>query len=139
MGLVVVVLLQWTVSSREWYHYVPTAVPGAVGAEGDVFASTARVVRSPITWTASFLLFAFAAVLGGLAFVGSDLVPADPATTGLVMGGLAAVLLVVYLFAGTYYLAKSRGVGDAAATAAGASVIALVLAAVIFARLLLGL
>lgn len=137
-GVLLVAVVRWMVDSREWYHYTPTAVPGGGGGGGDAFAAVSRVLRSPITWTLSFLVFAFAAVVGGLSFVGSDIVSLGGPATGLVMGALAVVLLTVYLFVGSYYMARSRGTGEAAATAIGASIVALAVAGAIFLKLLLG-
>jgi hypothetical protein len=136
MGGLLLAVVVYLLGAREWYHYTPT--PAGAGS-GDVFASTARVVRSPVTWTVSFLVFVFAVAGAGMAFVaGPEVEFVDPGLMGAVLSGLAAILLVVYLFGGTVYLAKSRGLSDATATALGTALIALLFIGVIFLRLLIG-
>lgn len=136
-GAFLLAVVLYLISAREWYQYTPTAV-GAGGGAGDVFASTSRFVRSPVTWTVSFLVFAFVLVLGGLAFVGSPLVAfADRGLMVLVLLAAAVLLFVIYLFAGTYYLAKSRGIDDAAASGLGAGLLGLLVVVAIFLKLLL--
>jgi hypothetical protein len=137
MGGLLLAVVVYLLGAREWYHYTP-AVAGA--GTGDVFTSTARVVRSPVTWTVSFLVFVAAVVGAGMAFVAAPEVEfVDPGLTSMALTGLAALLLVIYLFGGTVYLAKSRGFGDAAATAFGAGVITLLFIGVVFLKLLTGL
>jgi hypothetical protein len=137
MGVLLLAVAVWALSARDWYHYRPTVVGGAGG--GDAFAATARFIGSPVTWTVSFLVFVFALLLAALAFVGSETVPlGDVATVGPVMGAVAAVLFAIYLFAGTYYMVKSRGLGNAAATASGSIVVAITIMLVVFVRLFFG-
>jgi len=136
MGVLLFAVVFFLINSREWYQYTPALVGTA---DDDVFSSTARFVQSPVTWTASFLVFVFALLLAGLAFVGSDLVPvSDPAAMGTVLAAIAALLVVVYVFAGAYYLVKSRGLGNAAATGAGAALVALLFLVAVFVNLLFG-
>ena len=102
--------------SRGRPHYTPRVVD----EDDSLAAYLGRVARRPVTWTVAFvlltLLTAGAAVLAVGGFEVSAGV-AGAATTVLAVVG--AVVLVGYLFYGTFVAARSRGLHSAQAFAFG--------------------
>lgn len=113
--------------------------PGSSARTGAVLLSWVRA--SPMAWIAGFLLLVLAVGGTTLLFVGGLLPDPSAGTTqlaGLVLAGLLALALLVYLVWGAYSTARARGYPRSGAAAVGVWMFGLLFVAVITAQLLTG-
>lgn len=109
------------------------------------FGSTAfdrlnSLATEPTVWAVTFVLGALILGLGVVAIVGDGLVegvPVDILT--LVIGAIVALVIVSYLFWGTYAATRNRGFGSAQAIGVGIGTLGLLFLLVIVLQLVVGL
>lgn len=97
----------------------------------------ARAARSPAVWTLTFVVACVGFAGAALVFVGVLSLPAGTraiAGAGLVVGG--ALVLVFYLFYGTFASARGHGLANSHAAALGSWAVGLLFVVVIALKLL---
>lgn len=95
-----------------------------------------RAAHSDDVWMLGFLLVAVVVGLGAVAFAGGDLVPVSQGLAQtLALGGLG-LLLVLFVFLGTYFSVRERGGPSARGAAIGSIVLGFLMLAVISMQLL---
>lgn len=127
MGLVLLAIVVVVARSRNWRRTSPGVEPG------DAFS---RLLASPTTWVIVFAVAALGAAAGAVAVVGGAGVEVPGETVVLALAGTFFLLLAVYLFAGVYASARSKGMGRAPAVGLGSAVIGLLLLGLIVLQLL---
>lgn len=94
-----------------------------------------RLQNSVGVWIAVFLLLTFAVGGGAVLYVRGDLPAGAAQAGGAALAAVLAVSLVAYFGWGGYYIARSRGLGNAQAVAAGAWLLGMLFVAVIAVQL----
>ncbi|MFB6080738.1 MAG: hypothetical protein ABEJ81_07060 [Haloferacaceae archaeon] len=106
------------------------------GGEGES-SLLARAARSQVVWT---LVFVVAAIgLGGAAILFTGTVPIPDGIKAAAGGALAAgvgILLMFYVFYGTFASARARGLGSSQAAALGSWLVGLLFIVVVALKLL---
>lgn len=119
------------VAGREWREYTP-----AVGdRSGDGPGLVSRAASDPTVWTVAFLVAALGGVGATVLFVG-DGGEGLRQGAGVFLAVGAAVVLVGYLFYGTFVSARGRGLKSSQAAALGSWALGLLGIAVISFKLL---
>ena len=128
-GLLLIGIVAYLVWGRDWRGY---AVPTGGSAE-----TVDGLARSPAVWSLAFLALAFALGLGAVLFVGgASAVGVSPATVGVAIALLSALIFVLFLFFGVYRSARYRGLKSAQAAGVGTWLVGLLLIAAITVKLL---
>ncbi|MDR5671780.1 putative membrane protein [Halalkaliarchaeum sp. AArc-CO] len=95
--------------------------------------------EDPAVLAVGFLLLAVGMGLGVVAAVGDGFLEGVPVDLlAVVLGATLALVLVAYLFWGTYAASRRRGLGNAQAVGVGVGTLGLLFLAVIAAQLLFG-
>lgn len=120
MGLVLLAVAAAVVSGRHWRGYRPT-----LGGEKGRFAFLSDLARSTTVWILAFLAAGLLVGGGAVLALGGSLVgtgeipPGVQQTGGALVLGLAGVSIFLYLFYGSYRVARSHGLQRAAAVMVG--------------------
>lgn len=105
-----------------------------------LFERLQTAADDPGVWAAGFLLLAVGLGVGAVAVVGDGLVEGVPADLlAVVLGATFALVMVAYLFWGTYAASRHRGLGNAQAVGVGIGALGLVFLAVVTFQLMFGL
>lgn len=127
------------VRGRHWRGYRPT-----LGREGGTFERLEALAGNPVVWVVAFLAAGLAVGGAAVMFLGGSLVgeatlPASAqAAAGAVVAAVVAIALTLYLFYGTYQLARSHGLQRAAAVMVGSWALGLLAVVGIAVKLLAG-
>jgi hypothetical protein len=96
-----------------------------------------RLARSPAVWTLAFVVVTLGLAGAALAFTGVVAIsPGAEAAAGIALAVGAGLLVLFYLFYGTFASARARGLGSSQAAALGSWAIGLLFAVVIALKLL---
>lgn len=118
--------------SRGRFRYSPSYA----NDDADFATTVVRVAQRPLTWTVSFVVLTLLA--GGttvLAVGGFDVSSGIAGGATVLLAAIGAVVLVGYLFYGTFVVARSRGLHPAQAAAFGSWAVGLLVLAVVAASL----
>ncbi|MFB6303286.1 MAG: hypothetical protein ABEH78_10565 [Haloferacaceae archaeon] len=113
------------------------SLPERVTSEEGEPSPLVRAVRSPAVWTLAFVLAALG--LAGAALAVAGIVPLSPGATAAAGGALAAgagLLLLFYIFYGTFASARARGLAKSQAAMLGSWAVGLLFVVVIALKLL---
>ncbi|MFB6298714.1 MAG: hypothetical protein ABEH65_00460 [Halobacteriales archaeon] len=140
MGAIVLAVAILIMRLRAWK---PTPTPqgggdGGAGFSGAVADGLVKLARDPMGWTIAFILTIL--LFGGATLVFAGLVSIPPALQGtltLAIGALFVLMFTIYIFAGTYLAARSRGLASSMAAAVGSWVIGLLFLAALGVKLIL--
>ncbi len=113
-GALVVAVVGYVLTARDWRHHAPTAE----SRETDYSLEWAEgAVHSPTVWTLAFVASAGVAGLAAVGFVQEGAPMGE--VSGLAMWSTFGVLLAAFLFAGTFSAVRGRGYGNAVAAMVG--------------------
>ncbi|MFB6148068.1 MAG: hypothetical protein ABEJ48_00230 [Halobacteriales archaeon] len=139
MGAIVLAVAVLIMRLRAW-RASPTPHGGGDGGTGGFSSAVAdglvKLARDPMGWTLAFVVTIL--LFGGATLVFAGWVSVPPAlqgTLGLLIGGLFGLLFVIYIFAGTYLAARSRGLANSMAVAVGSWVVAMLFLAALALKL----
>lgn len=119
--------------SRGRYRYSPRFAK----REGGPLSGLHSAVRTPVAWTVAFVLLTLLAGGATVLAVGGFGVSAGIATGAVaVLAGVGVVVLVSYVFYGTFVAARSRGLHAAQAAAFGSWAVGLLVLVAVAASLL---
>lgn len=131
MGLLGLGVLVLVLRARGWYEYTPQVAYGDLRAGREEPGSAlSRYARSTNAWTVAYLLL----VLG---FTAAVLVYLSGAITGLAVVYAVGGIVALYLVVGVYVVVRDSGRPNAQAVAATVFTVALLVLAVISARLIM--
>lgn len=139
-GLLIVVLAAASRIAKRTPHGA-AADPDAGGSGWSTLADLLRRLASdPGVWAAGFVLVAVGLGLGAVAIVGDGLVAGVPVDVlAVVVGATLALVLVSYLFWGTYAASRHRGLGNAQAVGVGIGTLGLLFLLLVALQLVVGL
>lgn len=112
-------------------------LPARITSEEGEPSRFARAARSPAVWTLAFVGAALGLAGAALAFVGVISLPEGTrAVAGLALAAGTGLLLLFYVFYGTFASARARGLGSSQAAALGSWMIGLLFVVIIALKLL---
>jgi hypothetical protein len=117
--------------SRGRVRYTP-----GYATDDDLATSLIRIARRPVTWTVSFVVLTL--LVGGatvLAVGGYDVSPVVSDGATALLAAVGVVVLVTYVFYGTFVAARSRGLHPAQAAAFGSWAVGLLVLVAVAASL----
>ncbi|ELZ81458.1 hypothetical protein C455_04676 [Haloferax larsenii JCM 13917] len=143
VGFVVgVVLLAFVVAyvGRGWRQYTvsaPVGGGGSGGSSGETSSTMSNWTEDPTVLSLAFLLLALGFGLIAVLFVGGGGVSEEMTNTaGAVLVGATVLVVVAYLFHGTYHAARSWGLERSQAALLGSWVLGLLFIVALSLRLL---
>lgn len=107
------------------------------GDEGGLADLAGDLTASPAVWILVFLGLLLVFGGGTLAYLGAFEF-GDPALWGAVLVGVSGLVVVGYVFLGSYWSARSRGKPNSLAVGEGAALVALLAVAAVTVKLFLG-
>lgn len=129
MGVFLLAIVVAIGRARDWRQYAPARAGG-----GGVASDVSRVARNPATWTVLFVL-AIGLVGAGVVLMFTAEAPAGAAAIAAALIGLVAgVGFLFFLFYGSYQWARSHGISRSMAVMTAAWVIGFVVLTAISAR-----
>ncbi|WP_144901859.1 hypothetical protein [Halobellus captivus] len=131
LGIILVAALIGLLS-RGRFRYTPSFGNG----DGDLATGILTLARRPVTWTVSFLAVAmFAGIATVLAVGGFDVSPSVAGGATALLAAVGTIVLVGYVFYGTFVAARSRGLHAAQAAAFGSWAVGLLVLVAVAASL----